>query len=473
MLEPWFPRNYKLIADIIIKKIVFSGDNWQIYACADGSSVLIAKSVLANYWCCAGYITPTLLQKHFFGRDEYRFLHSQADMFLAPITFNQDFITYEDGKSFATALAASRKVDPDISLAGGIFVERYSKILPVKQENKNEPDDILLGRWLSRGIDIPASSFERMMQLLPTVTESGLTDILQTARIKAEEATLQPKYIPASSHSSLDIISKLPFTLPGRNELETFFKEHIIDIIENAETYKTMGIDFPTAFILQGPPGCGKTYAVERLIEYLDWPSFFVDSGSIGSPYIHETSKRISAIFDEAIKNAPAVLVIDEMESFLMDRANSVNGSGHHVEEVAEFLRRIPEATQKHVLVVAMTNMVYVIDPAIRRKGRFDHIIELGMPSAEEIAAVIKNGLDKVPHSSDIDIKTISEALEGHPISDVSFVLREVARITAQAHKKVISNNEFSNVLSSFTKNANTEQKHRPIGFATSESDEK
>ena len=110
-----------------------------------------------------------------------------------------------------------------------------------------------------------------------------------------------------------------------------------------------MGIDFPTAFILQGPPGCGKTYAVERLIEYLDWPSFFVDSGSIGSPYIHETSKRISAIFDEAIKNAPSVLVIDEMESFLMDRANSMNGSGHHVEEVAEFLRRIPEAAQNHV----------------------------------------------------------------------------------------------------------------------------
>jgi cell division protease FtsH len=473
MLESWLPRNYKLTADIIIKNIVFSGDDWQIYVCSDGSSVLIAKCALADYWCSTGYIAQTLLQEHFFGQEQYFFLHSPAEMFLAPITHNQDFITYEDGKSFATALTATRKVDPDISLSEGIFVERYSKILPIKHENKNESDNILLGRWLSRGINIPASSVKRMMQLLPTVTESGLADILQTAHMKAEETTCSPKQIPTSFLTSSEPKPKAPFSLPGRIELETFFKEHIIDIIENAEAYKAMGIDFPTAFILQGPPGCGKTYAVEQLIEYLEWPSFFVDSGSIGSPYIHETSKRISAVFDEAIENAPAVLVIDEMESFLMDRAGSANGSGHHVEEVAEFLRRIPEAAQNRVLVVAMTNMVSSIDPAIRRKGRFDHIIEVGMPSKEEIAAVISHGLDKVPHDTDIDVDAISEALMGHPISDVSFVLREAARITAKAHKKAISNNEFLSVLSSFEKNMNSKQKRRQIGFAAAESEKK
>jgi cell division protease FtsH len=473
MLESWFPRNYKLAENIIVKKVIFSDNDWQIYSCADESSVLIVKTELANYWCNAGYITSSLLQNCSFAHEQYYFVVSPADMCLAPITFNQDIITYEDGKSFATALAASRRVDPEVSLSDGIFVERYAKILPIKQDKQNETDDILLGRWLSRGTEIPANSLERMMQLLPTVTENGLVDILQTAHIKTAKVQAKKNHLTSSTSADFEETIKAPFALPGRTELETFFREHIIDIIENADDYKAMGIDFPSAFILQGPPGCGKTYAVERLIEYLDWPSFFVDSGSIGSPYIHETSKKISAIFDQAIQSAPAVLVIDEMESFLMDRTSSANGNGHHVEEVAEFLRRIPEAAQNHVLVVAMTNMVSTIDPAIRRKGRFDHIIEVGMPSAEEIAAVIQHGLDKVPHDTDINISTISDSLKGHPISDVSFVLREVARITAKAHKKTISNNEFLEVLSSFTKNTNAGQKRRPIGFAASESEEK
>src|SRR3546814_16081302 len=73
------------------------------------------------------------------------------------------------------------------------------------------------------------------------------------------------------------------------------------------------------------------------------------------------------------MENAPSVLVIDEMEAFLADREM---GSGHHrVEEVAEFLRRIPEAVKNEVLIIAMTNRIDMIDPAITRRGRFDHAI--------------------------------------------------------------------------------------------------
>ena len=126
---------------------------------------------------------------------------------------------------------------------------------------------------------------------------------------------------------------------------------------------------------MHGPPGCGKTFAVERLVDFLGWPSFQIDASSVASPYIHETSKKVAEVFDKAMQNAPSVLVIDEMEAFLADREM---GSGHHrVEEVAEFLRRIPEATKNDVLIVAMTNRIEMIDPAILRRGRFDHVIKV------------------------------------------------------------------------------------------------
>ena len=217
MLESWFPRNYKLTTDIIIRKVVFAGDDWQIYDCSDESAVLIVKSTLADYWCNNGYIVSALLQKCSFGREQYLFLHSPADMYLAPISYNQDFITYEDGKSFAAALAASRKIDSEVSLSDGIFVEQYSKILPIKQDKQDEPDDILLGRWLSRGTEISANSLDRMMQLFPTVTESGLIDILQTANMNVTKAAVLKEHSRSLSCETSDVAVKAPYSLPGRN----------------------------------------------------------------------------------------------------------------------------------------------------------------------------------------------------------------------------------------------------------------
>ena len=154
--------------------------------------------------------------------------------------------------------------------------------------------------------------------------------------------------------------------------LEQFFREHVVDIIENADRYRKLGIEFPSAILLHGPPGCGKTFAVERLVEYLGWPSFSIDSTSIGSPFIHETSRKVAEVFERAIKDAPSVLTIDEMEAYLADREMGAGSSHHRVEEVGEFLRRIPEAIANRVLVIAMTNRIEMIDPAILRRGRFD-----------------------------------------------------------------------------------------------------
>src|SRR3546814_13492915 len=92
------------------------------------------------------------------------------------------------------------------------------------------------------------------------------------------------------------------FSLPGRPNLEAFFNEHVIDLIRNEERYKALGITFPGAVLLHGPPGCGKTFAVEKLVEHLDWPFISIVSGSIDSPCINETVKKIAAAFYKAVK---------------------------------------------------------------------------------------------------------------------------------------------------------------------------
>jgi len=99
------------------------------------------------------------------------------------------------------------------------------------------------------------------------------------------------------------------------------------------------------------------------------------------------------------------------MEAFLADREM---GSGHHrVEEVAEFLRRIPEAVKNDVLIIAMTNRIEMIDPAIQRRGRFDHVIKVDFASEVEVQALLDKLLSSLPKETDVDSKPLANGAGG------------------------------------------------------------
>jgi cell division protease FtsH len=315
-------------------------------------------------------------------------------------------------------------------------------------------------------------SFRRLRSLVGWLGEPQLAEIVAKAGFavsKTEGGRSRPRSETqeGASEDAADQKEKGKpgvFELAGRPELENFINEHIVDIIENAERYKALGIGFPSAVILHGPPGCGKTYAVERLVEYLGWPSFQIEASSVASPYIHETSKKVAEVFDQALKNAPSVLVIDEMEAFLADRQMGAGSSHHRVEEVAEFLRRIPEAVNNQVLVVAMTNRIEMIDPAILRRGRFDHVVKVDMASREEVLALLTKLAGDLPCEDGIRLDTLASKLEGRPLSDVAFVIREAARLAARSGKDRLGQDNLDQAAESAPAR-DGEESHRKIGF--------
>jgi SpoVK/Ycf46/Vps4 family AAA+-type ATPase len=260
-----------------------------------------------------------------------------------------------------------------------------------------------------------------------------------------------------------ELHSSIVFELAGRPDLAAFINEHIVDIVRNHDRYRALGIDFPSSLVLHGPPGCGKTFAVDRLIDFLGWPSFQIDASSIASPYIHETSKKVAEVFDKAMQNAPSILVIDEMEAFLTDREM---GSGHHrVEEVAEFLRRIPEAAKNKVLIVAMTNRVDMIDPAILRRGRFDHIVKVDFASEVEVLSLLEKLLFTLPKEEDVDPKPFARELAGRPLSDVAFVVREGARLAARSGKDRLDQGSLLSAMCAVPAREREGGSKRRIGF--------
>jgi ATP-dependent 26S proteasome regulatory subunit len=226
------------------------------------------------------------------------------------------------------------------------------------------------------------------------------------------------------------------FTLPGRPGLEEFFREYVIDHYWRKDKYDALGVKPPGGILLHGPPGTGKSYAVKTLAEFLGWPVFDIDMGTVGSPYIHQTSVVLRRLFETAFEKAPSLILIDEVDAFAGDR--SLAGQDHKVEEISEFLRLIEAASERGVIVVATTNRKDAIDEAMRRKGRFDHIVEVDYPEAEEIATVLESLLADRPHVGGMNLVLSAEKLGGRPMSDIAWAVNEAARTAVKSQKDEI-----------------------------------
>lgn len=471
-MERWLPRGYQVENGIAVGKQLSAGEDWQLYATNNKGFAVAVSPFIYKKWSLLDILPSDFFKKSVLPEREVWLAYDKHDSLISSVKYGPYPQSIEDACAFAIALKKSRASIPNDSFENAIYFEKYSLILPTFEEAIID-DQTVFCRWIASGVEISLDRFERLCEIVSWMSPTALADIIRKAGFSVSEETAlamernqtkeeaeQRSVIIKRKKTVFDI--KDHFSLPGRPALESFFNEHIVDIIKNSEKYQRMGINFPAAVILHGPPGCGKTFAVEKLIEFLGWPSFQIDSSSIGSPFIHDTSKKISEVFDKAIENAPSVMVIDEMEAFLSARSLSQGSGQHHVEEVAEFLRRIPEATNKNVLVIAMTNLIDTIDPAILRRGRFDHIIEVQMPSKEEVEALLHHLLESLPVDDDIDYDRFSSQLNGHAMSDVTFVVKEAGRLAVKRDEDTISNTLLEDAIDSLPKKKETMKK---IGF--------
>jgi cell division protease FtsH len=479
-LESWLPIGFILPDGAACRMPRHGSTDWQVVETGGDGTALVVDKVLHDQWLATGLVDSNSFHPFTFGSDDLFEFSCGPSERIAPVNASNSPNSRNEALGFATALKATREIDSESPLQDGIYVERLGRILPTYSISARVADDMILGYWLTGGAQVSAKSFRRLNQMTNWLGSSGLSDIVSAAGMGqlAKEAPADgvdgehsDSKIEIQNVSAVDpklevagLEQGVPFSLAGRPLLENFFNEHVIDIVQNKERYAALGIAFPSAIVLYGPPGCGKTFAVEQLVNYLGWPSFQVDASSVASPYIHETSKKVAEVFVTAMNNSPSVLVIDEMEAFLADRNSGSGGSNHRVEEVAEFLRRIPEATKNEVLVIAMTNKIEMIDSAIMRRGRFDHIIEVPPATEIEVKALLDKLLLKLPTEGPIDTSPLAKKLAGRPLSDVAFVVREGARLCARSGASKIKLSFLVEALGSTPARDGSEET-RSIGF--------
>lgn len=472
-MNQFLPRGFCVSEDQRIKKMVASGCDWQIYLTNLDNYVLAVKPPLYEKWVSDFSLPEGIFEAEL--ANECKAFVSSGNYLISSVESGPYPESAGQIEAFSIAFRTANELFPTVDIHDAIYIEEYSLLLPVSFDCSPSDSGLAYGKWLTGGIGISIESFDRVSKIMSWLSKESLRNSAHLAGFKIAESeeteedavSVETQPICTDNNSNEERLCSSAsgaFSLVGRPELEQFFNDNIIDIVLHRKEYERMGIPFPGATILYGPPGCGKTYAVEKLSEYLGWKRFDIDSSTIASSYIHDTSKKISEVFSEAINAAPSILVIDEMEAFLSDRGMAGPSGTHHVEEVAEFLRRIPDAISKGVLVFAMTNMIDSIDPAILRRGRFDHIIEVKMASAEEIAALLKARFSELPIDNTVDVEKIAKALDGHPMSDITFVLREAGRFAVKRNLVCISGECFDDAVDLLPK----KKEQNKIGFADS-----
>jgi adenylate kinase family enzyme len=350
-------------------------------------------------------------------------------------------------KDLSFALAELRNGEPKSIWRDAIYLPslRLCVASSMSDPTESEADRYALAVALLVGA-IPDTSLdiETIKKLNPNLETSEIREFLKT--LGFEDSHLLSKFGRST------IPDPETFNLPGRPELQNFFREHIIDFFFRFEEYRAMGFSAPNGILLFGPPGSGKTFAVNKLAEFLKWSVFDVDVSEIGSPYIHETSRKLKQVFETASEQAPSIILLEEIDALAARRSDTTHDS--KVEEVSQLLRLLEKAASNGILVVATTNRYEALDSAIVRRGRFDHVIEVGYPSAVEICLALESLLKQKPSSAAIQIDRIAAKLIGRPMSDVSWVVNEAARFAVRSSQKEINEELLMKAIESLGKGA-------------------
>lgn len=218
----------------------------------------------------------------------------------------------------------------------------------------------------------------------------------------------------------------------GMDELKQSLLCDFVDVVRHRELAARFNIR-PNNILLFGPQGCGKTYISNRLAEECGMEVYSVSPSDLGSIYIHGTQSIIRDLFRKAEVKAKksstgCLLLIDEIDAHLGKR--NMEGREQQADEVAEWLVQLNDCVQKNVFVIGMTNRLDCIDKAAIRHGRFDRVFYVGLPDYGCRKALLKMEVGKLPHEKYIDFDSLAKMSEGFAAVDITYAVKEAARLT-------------------------------------------
>jgi ATP-dependent 26S proteasome regulatory subunit len=230
--------------------------------------------------------------------------------------------------------------------------------------------------------------------------------------INVKEPNAQPAVVGKGPAKGFECVA-------GMAEVKQQLAKKVITPLKHPENFERFGVHIPNGILLFGPPGCGKTFIVNRLAEELNYTFIEVNMSDLGSKYIYEAVVNIGKVFAEAKNKCPAILFFDEIDSWLSKRANMSENQSYKADAIAELLKQLNNASKNKVLVVGATNCLDRIDKAALRAGRFDIRIEVPPPDLDARRELFKKGLSDRHPDNDVDFDHLARITAGFTCADI------------------------------------------------------
>jgi transitional endoplasmic reticulum ATPase len=253
-----------------------------------------------------------------------------------------------------------------------------------------------------------------------TVTKTrphGIVRIVpQTALQILSEPVPEAKGLPRTTYEDIG----------GLHEEIQRIREMVELPLRHPEIFQRLGIEPPKGVLLHGPPGCGKTLLARAVANESEANFFSINGPEIMSKFYGESEARLREIFQQAQQNAPSIIFIDELDAIAPKREEVTGEVERRV--VAQLLALMDGLSGRgNVIVIGATNRPSALDPALRRPGRFDREVEIGVPDKHGRYEILQIHTRGMPLAQDVDLKKLSEMTHGYTGADLASLARETA----------------------------------------------
>jgi transitional endoplasmic reticulum ATPase len=277
---------------------------------------------------------------------------------------------------------------------------------------------ILAGRVLTRGDVVPITVMGRRINLAvnSTVPSTGAVILTEASRIELSDKPQAVENVPQISYEDIG----------GMTEVVQKVREMIELPLKHPELFERLGVEAPKGVLLFGAPGTGKTLLAKAVANETNAHFTNISGPEIMSKFYGESEQRLREIFEEAQKNAPSIIFIDELDSIAPKREEVTGEVERRV--VAQLLTLMDGLESRgKVVVIGATNRPNAIDPALRRPGRFDREIEIKVPDKEGRLEILQIHTRGMPLSKNVDLNVLAEITHGFVGADLAALAKEAA----------------------------------------------
>ena len=219
----------------------------------------------------------------------------------------------------------------------------------------------------------------------------------------------------------------------------------IVDFLKDPHKFQRLGGKIPRGALLVGPPGTGKTLLARAIAGEANVPFFTISGSDFVEMFVGVGASRVRDMFEQAKKNAPCIVFIDEIDAVGRHRGAGLGGGNDEREQTLNQLLVEMDGFEANegVIIIAATNRPDVLDPALLRPGRFDRQITVGNPDVKGREQILRVHMKEKPLAPDVDPKTLARGTPGFSGADLANLCNEAALLAARRNKRIITNAEF------------------------------